>query len=386
MAYPTSLDVLANPSGSTPLNAPTFRHATDQHVVLNDAIEAIEAKLGIGAGTAAAASGSSLLHRKSDGTSGWLLGVQVDAPAAGSGIDAVAITPPTAAKAKAVLHAFEKVEVGFNNNFVLALGHNYGFAASQPKPTQPTLAWVLEEDYQTTQEAYIDWYSAGGLVHDRPFQFNFNRTTGLTSAVYKAPAAGFLINKWDSNDGIAGFADGAHELISNSGVAESIVTISTPGPSAKLRFVHNSVEGGAIQGVNNKRMDVKIGDNGIASFQRESDYSGLVVGSTTFGSGVLEANLTGMTANNMDGVHVIFPSSPNSTWNIFDYDVGGTQKGRINHNGYMMTKCTSAPADGDIQTSEMAFWFDHTAGAAKAMFKAKNASGTVVTGSVALTT
>ena len=50
-----------------------------------------------------------------------------------------------------------------------------------------------------------------------------------------------------------------------------------------------------------------------------------------------------------------------------------------------MTSKNAAPADADISTGELAFWFDKTAGAAKAMFKGKNASGTVVTGSVALT-
>lgn len=58
---------------------------------------------------------------------------------------------------------------------------------------------------------------------------------------------------------------------------------------------------------------------------------------------------------------------------------------RFNKGGYFMTRLTSAPADGDLATGEAAIWFDSTAGAAKLMIKAKNASGTVVTGSVTLT-
>lgn len=58
---------------------------------------------------------------------------------------------------------------------------------------------------------------------------------------------------------------------------------------------------------------------------------------------------------------------------------------RVNKAGYFMTRKTSAPADGDLATGEMALWFDSTAGAAKLKIKAKNASGTVVTGEVALT-
>jgi len=57
---------------------------------------------------------------------------------------------------------------------------------------------------------------------------------------------------------------------------------------------------------------------------------------------------------------------------------------RFNYGGYSITKLNAAPADGDLSTGELAMWFDSTAGAAKAMFKGKNASGTVVTGSVTL--
>jgi hypothetical protein len=58
---------------------------------------------------------------------------------------------------------------------------------------------------------------------------------------------------------------------------------------------------------------------------------------------------------------------------------------RFNKDGYFMTRKTAAPADADIATSEMALWFDNTAGAAKLMIKAKDSGGTVRTGSVSLT-
>jgi len=58
---------------------------------------------------------------------------------------------------------------------------------------------------------------------------------------------------------------------------------------------------------------------------------------------------------------------------------------RINKAGYFITKKNSAPADGDIGTSELAIWFDNTSGAAKIKFKGKDSGGTVRTGEVALT-
>lgn len=50
VAYPSSLDAFPNPTATTKRNATGFEHA-DQHADANDAIEALEAKLGIGATT-----------------------------------------------------------------------------------------------------------------------------------------------------------------------------------------------------------------------------------------------------------------------------------------------------------------------------------------------
>jgi hypothetical protein len=66
-------------------------------------------------------------------------------------------------------------------------------------------------------------------------------------------------------------------------------------------------------------------------------------------------------------------------------DSGPAILSRVNKAGYFMTRKVAAPADGDLASSEMALWLDATNGAAKLMVKAKQADGTVRTGSVALT-
>jgi len=73
------------------------------------------------------------------------------------------------------------------------------------------------------------------------------------------------------------------------------------------------------------------------------------------------------------------PTVPHQIWS----DSTGARLSAI-HKGYFMTRRNSAPAAADVATNEVAYWYDPTAGAAKVMFMAKNASGTVVTGSVAL--
>lgn len=56
----------------------------------------------------------------------------------------------------------------------------------------------------------------------------------------------------------------------------------------------------------------------------------------------------------------------------------------FNKGGYFVTAIHSAPSDGDIVAGQCFFWFDQTAGASKLKIKAKNVSGTIVTGEVSL--
>ena len=65
-------------------------------------------------------------------------------------------------------------------------------------------------------------------------------------------------------------------------------------------------------------------------------------------------------------------------------DSTGAVLASVSENGYFTTRKNAAPADAEIATGESAYWFDSTNGAAKFMIKAKQADGTVVTGSVAL--
>lgn len=66
--YPTSLDTFTNPSANDSLNSPS--HAL-QHANANDAIEALEAKLGIGDSTAGSATSGYVLTAGTGGTTTW---------------------------------------------------------------------------------------------------------------------------------------------------------------------------------------------------------------------------------------------------------------------------------------------------------------------------
>lgn len=66
--YPTSLDSLANPTSTDSLNSPS--HST-QHANANDAIEALEAKLGVGNSPAGSATAGRVLVASTGGTTTW---------------------------------------------------------------------------------------------------------------------------------------------------------------------------------------------------------------------------------------------------------------------------------------------------------------------------
>lgn len=66
--YPSSLDSFTNPTSSDSLNSPSH---SDQHANANDAIEALEAKLGIGASPAGSAVAGQVLSVSTGGTTTW---------------------------------------------------------------------------------------------------------------------------------------------------------------------------------------------------------------------------------------------------------------------------------------------------------------------------
>jgi hypothetical protein len=79
------------------------------------------------------------------------------------------------------------------------------------------------------------------------------------------------------------------------------------------------------------------------------------------------------------------PANSGQTANIMEWqDNTTTILSTITENGYFTTRKTAAPADAELAAGELAFWFDSTNGAAKLMVKAKEAGGTVRTGSLAL--
>lgn len=77
-------------------------------------------------------------------------------------------------------------------------------------------------------------------------------------------------------------------------------------------------------------------------------------------------------------------SHASSTGDITQFLAAGAIKARVSRAGAISTLANTAPADAAISAGEAAIWFDSTNGSAKLMVKAKQADGTVKTGSIPL--
>lgn len=67
---------------------------------------------------------------------------------------------------------------------------------------------------------------------------------------------------------------------------------------------------------------------------------------------------------------------------LMEVGSGGQVVGGIHAGGYFYIAVNTAPADGILAAGQAALWFDSSNGAAKLMIKAKQADGTIKTGSI----
>lgn len=117
---------------------------------------------------------------------------------------------------------------------------------------------------------------------------------------------------------------------------------------------------------------------GVSSPIMNLSASGVRIAST--GAGTAASAQLHVVAGSAGTKAGIFSSAASPTAPINEYQVNGTMKGRVTKDGCFATSVNAAPADADVLTNEVQFWFDSSNGAHKVMYKGKTADGTVVTG------
>jgi hypothetical protein len=171
ISYPTSLDAFSNPSSTDALNNGTTPHAT-QHANANDALEALEAKVGIGASTPVT---NSVLAGTSAGVSGWSTGPTLTSVTTTTTVNAgTHLTAGNAATSK--WHVYDygsgnlQERVNVNNSDTLENASNTGL--------------ILQWDAGSSSGKWV-WYSKDGVgaVTERARLTNAGVFTALSNVI-----------------------------------------------------------------------------------------------------------------------------------------------------------------------------------------------------------
>lgn len=234
---------------------------------------------------------------------------------------------------------------------------------------KPGAGFVVEGDYndgtKRVMEMYGEFMGSDGSTFRRWFAAQFNRATNDLTAVVINAAANGLVDFQDQantrNYGGIGYGGSTDQSLLRLGFGAT--------NNAFVAQTISATETDIL--INNHRrfyLFDAFGVGGALSINVVDNEQSLTVQSYDNAQGVLK--LTGLAGQTAD-VATIYKNT--------------TMKHRFNKDGYSITKCAAAPADGDLSASELTWWIDATNGACKFMVKAKQADGTVRTGSLALT-
>lgn len=168
----------------------------------------------------------------------------------------------------------------------------------------------------------------------------------------------------------------------NGGTVTGAVTVDTGADEVQL-----SIDGSANENTSAVEVTARSGDPGIG-LSIFPDGAGISMGggsnaqvsNSVFTDGLGTDIATVVVANGAANQQVTLTGGVGS--NLAEFVAGGNTTLKVNPNGYLLVAINTAPADGDLAANQCALWFDATNGSAKLMFKAKQADGTVKTGSV----
>ena len=275
---------------------------------------------------------------------------------------------------------------------ILSIGYNLRADGSAgPVAGEPMFGWKIEADYNDGTgdnkiESYWQYGDNDGNAY-RPIFLQINRDTDASLMEFVVNQLSVLIpNPADpsTNRQFAKFTDSTFTMVGQT-AADSLLN---------------------IQGGTGRRGVLKLGYDGTDAAVElrpgaSAEYASLLVGGQTI---TFAGTAGGVDAPGI-GIGDVTPDAhlgikvTNQNLNAIIIDAHATQAGalmtwrasdnstvwsKVSKNGYFATKKNAAPADADITTNELWFWFDNTNAAGKAMFKGKTADGTVVSGSVAL--
>lgn len=267
---------------------------------------------------------------------------------------------------------------------VMYHGYNIADFGGKVVQSEPSFTFNIEQDYfqsgtQHTIEAYWEFVNSSGSRRYRPFFMQFDRDTGAMNACqFTSPSMIFRplpTVEYVEEPPYLTLQPGAIQMTPRAGISPQL-DLRAPASQHSL---------------------ISLGDNGTpftASIQTLSP------GQLQFSCGAARMYLfsgIGLSVNVYENAQAFLVASsaggkvatirqgPGQVGSMLEIqDTSKAVLSRFNRAGYFMTRKVTAPADSDVGIGELAIWLDPTPDASKVMFKAKNAAGAVVTGSVSL--
>lgn len=264
---------------------------------------------------------------------------------------------------------------------VMEIGYNIGVGGGQAIPNEPIFRLNIEQDYwdgvKHTLEAYFEWVPKSGLFADtkRPLFWQFNRDTGANTAfTMQAESVNFL--RWSDGAPMASFGAGTFNISAVTGLPTSL-SLSTPsGQGSAFYMQHGASNALAVSTLSAAIVAFNVGTGSAELYIFQGAGVSINLFDNTQALGVESSGGSRTVAIRANVSQV----GAQTEWQ----DSTGAYGTKIDKNNYFMSRKNSAPADADVAANEMALWFDATNGAAKLMVKAKQADGTVRSGSLAL--
>lgn len=273
-------------------------------------------------------------------------------------------------------------------DFVGYFGYNAANGSQRYNGAEHSFAWVHESDYEVGPgthwcESYTEYRNKNGGGSFRPWFLAIDKATDIIQEhsfsgapfTFKGQGGGTLADITAKGTlrsfGVAG-QDAAWECHAPAGRTPQLIGLS------------GSVERFHLSGNADYQAALSVQGIRVALFQAFSPSN------VNFSVGGDGGTLAAIVATAPQTATVALAARQFSTDQVAPilgiYNSNNTVHfGGFNKSGHFTTKKTVAPADGDVAPGELALWFDSTNGAARLMVKAKQADGTVRTGTVSLT-
>lgn len=272
---------------------------------------------------------------------------------------------------------------------VMYMGYNVADGGGRAVSAEPMFGFMIEQDYKPSAgansllEAYFMWGhpSLTGLTPTRrPIFLRFDRTTGDMTG-FDLVTKGISFLDWGNEAQIATIEDRTGSFRIMGHAAQTLDSVlSVTAQNAKQASFRLSGGNGTFEVNSLAAQQWAVAIQGTNVFK-------LAPTKAAVGGELEGGTLTIQTPTaQKDAQHTLqLRRIALQTTRLMEWrDESNARLGAIHTDGAISTFASTVPTDGAVDTGEMVLWFDKTAGAAKLMVKARNASGTIVTGSLAL--